>query len=288
VYILQLQVAPIRLVLAALTAGVLVLTAPSEGQESAKTVFKNASPSVYIVVNVDGNGQAAAFGSGFAVGKHLIATNYHVIRGAARARVFKPGSHEEIQVSGVKGVDTKRDLVLLQTSAEMKPLPLSESKAEVGDTVYAIGNPRGLEATLSSGIVSGLRESDDPKLYQITAPISHGSSGGPVLLGDGTVIGIAKASLESGQNLNFAIEAGHLRHLIEESAGKAPVSVRSVSGSTTAASTPSTPSGDIVYVTATGHSFHRAGCRFLRKSKIPMTRAKAISLGYAPCKICKP
>jgi len=272
----------------ALLAGVSASRLPVDDQGSAKTVFKNAAPSVFIVINVDAAGQASAFGSGFAVGKHLIATNFHVIRGAANARVFKPGSHEEIAVLGVRGCDSKRDLVLLQTTSELAPLRLSANKAEVGDTVYAIGNPRGLEATLSSGLVSGLRESDDPKLYQITAPISHGSSGGPVLLEDGTVIGVAKASLESGQNLNFAIEVGHLRRLMEESANKAPVSVKSVSGSGTTSPAPSTHSGDIVYVTATGHSFHRAGCRFLRKSKIAMTRAKAISLGYAPCKVCKP
>ena len=261
-------------------------------QDGAKAVFKGASPSVVIVVSVDGNGKALKFGSGFAVGRHLVATNYHVVKGASKLRIFKPGTHEEIAVSGMKGVDAPRDLALVQIAGELEPLPLSDRKAEVGDTVYAIGNPRGLEASLSSGLISALRDSEDPKMYQITAPISPGSSGGPVLLENGKGVGVATSFLEGGQNLNFAVQIQQLAKLIQASAAKPVRSVASVSGAGTvsAPSSPSSPGATdaIVYVADTGKTFHRDGCRYLRKSKNAIGRAKAIQLGYKACKVCKP
>ena len=88
-----------------------------------------------------------------------------------------------------------------------KPLRVSGDKAETGDPVFVIGNPEGLEKTLSQGIVSGVRKLDGRTLLQITSPISHGSSGGPVLNAKGEVEGVAVSMLTEGQNLNFAVPA---------------------------------------------------------------------------------
>lgn len=83
--------------------------------------------------------------------------------------------------------------------------------AEIGDTVYEVGNPEGLEGTFSQGIISGLRGTD---YIQITAPISPGSSGGPVINQYGEVIGIATSFNKEGQNLNFAIPVAKLALLL--------------------------------------------------------------------------
>jgi hypothetical protein len=91
---------------------------------------------------------------------------------------------------------------------------LGNSEAvQIGDTVYAVGNPQGLEGTFSQGIISGMREVGKGKLLQLTAPIAPGSSGGPVMNSHGEVIGIAVATFKGGQNLNFAIPSVYLKAL---------------------------------------------------------------------------
>ena len=84
---------------------------------------------------------------------------------------------------------------------------------EIGETVYAIGSPVGLEGTFSNGIVSGFRNVGEQRLIQITAPISPGSSGGPVTNSKGAVVGVAVATLKDGQNLNFAVPSNYLSQL---------------------------------------------------------------------------
>ncbi len=85
-----------------------------------------------------------------------------------------------------------------------------EAIPEIGERIYAIGNPKGLSGTFSEGIVSGVRNLQLSQELQITAPISPGSSGGPVLNSRGQVIGVAYASYSEGQNLNFAIPIKYL------------------------------------------------------------------------------
>lgn len=91
---------------------------------------------------------------------------------------------------------------------------MSDTIPELGQRIFAIGNPKGLSGTISEGIISGIRVLENNDLYQITAPISPGSSGGPVLNTSGDVIGVSVASLTSGQNLNFAIPAKYVKNLV--------------------------------------------------------------------------
>jgi hypothetical protein len=96
-------------------------------------------------------------------------------------------------------------------------------ECKVGDPVFAVGNPRGLEGTLSEGIVSAIRPVGADAVLQISAPISPGSSGGPVLDGSARVIGVAAATLKGGQNLNFAIPSAYVSRLV--SGLKAPTPI---------------------------------------------------------------
>src|SRR5262249_45061622 len=119
----------------------------------------------------------------------------------------------------------ERDLVVLKISAgRSQALYLGNSEAvQVGETVYAVGNPQGLEGTFSQGIVSSIREVGTDKLLQITAPISPGSSGGPVLNGKGEVIGVSVATFRGGQNLNFAIPSNYLKTLLAKTGPAKPL-----------------------------------------------------------------
>jgi len=181
-------------------------------QEIAKKVFK----STVLLILEDSNGQPMSLGSGFLVRGGEIASNLHVVEGASRGYAKFVGQKTKYDIDGITAIDPDRDLVLLKTPMVGAPVvSLGNSDAvEVGEIVYAVGNPQGLEGTFSQGIVSSIRHIGSDKLLQITAPISPGSSGGPVLNSKGEVIGVSVATFTGGQNLNFAIPSNYLRVLI--------------------------------------------------------------------------
>lgn len=165
-------------------------------------------------------------GSGFFVRPNQIATNLHVVEDAARGYAKLVGQQTKHDIVGITAIDAKRDLVILKVSAlGTKLLSLGDSDAvQVGETVYAVGNPHGLEGTFSQGIISGIRRVGVDKILQLTAPISPGSSGGPVLNSKGKVIGVSVATFRRGQNLNFAIPSYYLRTLVARVSTAKPLS----------------------------------------------------------------
>lgn len=207
--------------------GVLGLSAnPPLNAQSVRDLARKTFPSVVLLVMQDAGGQPVSLGSGFFVGDGIIATNVHVVRGASSGQVKLVGEKRTYSVSNVLGLDAAADLVLLKVSdAHAHELPLGDSnEVAVGDAVYAIGNPEGLEGTFSQGIVSGIRNVGSDKLLQITAPISPGSSGGPVINGAGEVVGVAVATFSEGQNLNFAIPSSYLAALLKGIRAPRPLS----------------------------------------------------------------
>lgn len=181
-------------------------------QEIAKKAFK----STVLIVMEDNSGQPMSLGSGFFVRNGEIVSNLHVVKGASRGYVKIVGQKSKYNIDGITGIDQERDLVILKVSAgKNSPLTIGNSdKVEVGESVFAVGNPEGLEGTFSQGIVSSIREVGSNKLLQITAPISPGSSGGPVLNSRGEVIGVSVATYREGQNLNFAIPSNYVKSLL--------------------------------------------------------------------------
>lgn len=179
-------------------------------------IAERATPSVVLIRVPDG------LGSGFVVGADgRFVTNYHVIRGAKQATVVAADGHEYKDVE-LLAADIAHDLVLLRVSARnLTPLPLGDSaSARPGQHVVAIGHPLGLGNTVSDGLVSAVREiSKDLTLLQISAPISPGSSGGPVFNDRGEVIGISALVISSGQNLNFAIPIDAIKPLLKSDKG---------------------------------------------------------------------
>jgi len=179
--------------------------------QEASLIYKNTVNST-ITIKTD-NG---AIGSGFFVAPNIIASNYHVIEGAKNASCFLNNSDTGYKIDGYVGLDKSVDLILLKVSTLNKPaIKLAAITASIGQKVYVIGSPKGLPATISDGIISGMRDFEGNKLLQMTASISPGSSGGPVLNSNGELIGISVSQLTDGQNLNFAIPKSYLQILLD-------------------------------------------------------------------------
>jgi S1-C subfamily serine protease len=178
-------------------------------------VAQRAFPSVVLLTMQDTRGQPVWMGSGFFVARDIVATNFHVIDQAAAGYAKLVGQSAKLNIKGVVGSDPPHDLALIQLEPSLAPpLPVAPKlSVNIGDAVYAIGNPLGLEGTFSPGVVSSVREIGQDHVLQITAPISPGSSGGPVLDQTGTVIGVSFASIANGQNLNFAIPSEYVAAL---------------------------------------------------------------------------
>ena len=114
------------------------------------------------------------------------------------------------------GYNNDYDLALIKISDNNgTPLPLISPSVDIGQKIFAIGNPLGLEGTISDGIISGLRDLGDFSVLQISAPISPGNSGGPVVNENGDVVGVATFTISEGQNINFAVPVKYLKELLE-------------------------------------------------------------------------
>lgn len=161
--------------------------------------------SLVVITTRDSNGNALAQGSGFFITPHVVVTNLHVMKRASEASVKSIADGVSYKVDLVLEFALNHDLCALNVpDANGVPLPTtSERLSSVGDQILVAGNPEGLEGSISTGIVSAVRK--DRGLFQIDAPISPGSSGGPVVNQRGEVIGVAASSMVEGQNLNFAV-----------------------------------------------------------------------------------
>jgi len=181
-------------------------------------LFARASPAV-VTVHVSGP-DIEAWGSGFFVSDDgLLVTNYHVIADTdAAAVVFADGTRAN--VLGIAAASEKWDIAILRV--EYRPnvfLKLKREEPAVGTRVFAIGSPQKLANSLSEGLVSGIRDDG----IQVTAPISHGSSGGPLLDAHGEVLGVTTFYINGGENLNFAVPSARVIDLMASIAPTRPL-----------------------------------------------------------------
>jgi len=202
----------------------------SLAQESLPEIVKKIEPSIVVITTYDKEDKILGQGSGFFISKNGdVITNRHVLQGANHAKVktaegklypiarvlAEDKEGDLISVSAgwdFSGVDRllrpelKHPLISVSIGEEVYPVSISTSIPQVGERVIVVGAPLGLEKTVSDGIVSAVRDIPSfGKIIQITAPISPGSSGSPVVNMKGEVIGVATFLLVEGQNLNFAI-----------------------------------------------------------------------------------
>jgi len=188
-----------------------------ESTENLPTLIKRIKPSVVIVFAYDDKGEFLKLGSGFFISQNgNIITNYHVLQGASSAEV-KTSDGKTYPITYIVADDEQSDIIRLSVdipSQYVHSLSLSVTVPEVGERIIVYGSPLGLEKTVSDGIISAIREVPSyGKLIQITAPVSPGSSGSPVLNMNGEVIGIATFQIVEGQNLNFAIPSERIANL---------------------------------------------------------------------------
>jgi S1-C subfamily serine protease len=198
----------------------LAFAIPSYGQQTPGNltpaqIAQAAIPSVVLIRTPDG------LGSGFvAASDGKIVTNFHVIRNDTEAVVVTSDGveHKDVQVIAA---NEALDLVVLKITAPgLKPLVLGDSGLpKPGDHVVAIGNPLGFGDTVSDGLLSGVRDLPHLSLLQISAPISPGSSGGPVFNDRGEVIGVSTLVITEGQNLNFAIPINAVKPMLAGNIG---------------------------------------------------------------------
>lgn len=181
-------------------------------------LYKRVSPAVVRIETRGAEAQTFGQASGFFVSADgVIATNYHAI---AKARSAFATNHDgrSLAINSLVGLNELNDLALLKVDAFDTPfLQLAPDLVGVGAKVYAIGSPRGLTNTLSDGLVGGLWRPSAAKgvHIQTTAPISPGSSGGPLLAPNGWVVGVLTSSNPGGQNLNFAVPSRTLADLLK-------------------------------------------------------------------------
>ena len=197
------------------TAVVLSRAAEDGPQElTPEQIYTRCAPAVFYMEIFDRDGWCTKTGSGFFLSEDgLAVTNYHVISGAASARIIVSDTGAAYEVLGVYDYDAEEDWAVLQIGGSgFLTLEIGDPGYDVGGaTVYAIGSPLGLQNTLSSGIISNPARMDGGMTYiQMSAAISPGSSGGALLNKYGQVIGITSATYTEGQNLNLAIPMTYL------------------------------------------------------------------------------
>ena len=189
---------------------------PSNAQDLLPELVRRIKPSAVAIETFDARGEKLSRGSGFFIDADRIVTNRHVIEGAYRAEVHSSNGNV-YAVKGVLAVDAEGDIALLKIdtpTVAVRPLPLDKTSPQEGESIVVIGSPLGLEGSVTNGIVSAVR--DIPtfgRIIQITAPISSGSSGSPVVNMHGQVIGIATLQITGGQSVNFAIPSERISQL---------------------------------------------------------------------------
>ncbi len=187
---------------------------------SAEQIYAKCAPAVFYIEVYDSAGKLINIGSGFFINSSGTAvTNYHVIDKAHSASV-KTVDGKTYNVLGLYGTDEANDLAILKIDgSDFRYLETANSDAvKTGATVYAIGNPKGLESTISQGIVSYInRKIGNMTFIQTTAPFSSGSSGGALIDTYGRAIGVTTLTTSSGQNLNLAIPINMIKALPQSS-----------------------------------------------------------------------
>jgi S1-C subfamily serine protease len=181
-------------------------------------IADQAMASTLLIVGIDGYGEPVNYGSGFVFAPHMVATNAHVIEDAEAVAMVLMDTEEVYVASRLVAYDPILDLAIMEVDTLTAPALSIRSKGRlrIGDKVYALGNPMGLQGTFSMGNVSAFRKLKEITMIQMTTPLSPGSSGGPVLDSNCKVVGIATAQYTEGQNLNFAVPATYLKKLIKK------------------------------------------------------------------------
>ncbi|WP_324780942.1 tetratricopeptide repeat protein [Thiobacillus sedimenti] len=187
----------------------------------AEKVFEQVRTAVVTIETRDEHHQPENQGSGVVVGSEQVATNCHVVDEGRAIEVTWQGKK---LAANLQRSDLSRDLCVLSVPGlSAKPVTLRKrADLKVGESVYAVGNPLGLELTVSSGLVSALPQAEhDSRLYT-SAPLSPGSSGGGLFDGQGRLVGLTASIFSYGQNFNIALPTDWLEELEKRGQATSP------------------------------------------------------------------
>jgi S1-C subfamily serine protease len=204
-----------KLVVALLGA---VVAAYAQSSFNSAEIVARVSPSVVLIKGSATTG--TVIGSGVVVSRDgRIATNLHVIRDLTSAGV-QMANGDVYDVLSVTAFDERKDLAIIKVAGFDLPVVMLGNSNDLrsGEPVVAIGSPKGLQGTITTGVVSAIR--DEPsgagfKLIQTDAAVNPGSSGGPLINANGEAIGIVTAKLKGSEGLNFAVPINYLRGMLE-------------------------------------------------------------------------
>ncbi|HQF42559.1 MAG TPA: serine protease [Ignavibacteriaceae bacterium] len=186
--------------------------------QSISDIVEEVEESVVMVLTYDATGSQIGQGSGVFVTKEgKILTNAHVIEDAYSAEVISSiGNFNQVEIL-FKDEDKDLALIKVNTNNSLPPLFAEDTNFKAGQRVIAIGNPLGLEKTVSDGLISGIRRlQNGVELIQTSVPISPGSSGGILLDEYGFIIGITTSTIIGGQNINFAISLNTILLFVDD------------------------------------------------------------------------
>ncbi len=191
---------------------------------TAAEIVEKDSAAVFYIEVYNSSGEATASGSGFFIAPDGTAvTNYHVIEGTSSAHIMTIGG-KTYKIENIVKYDEKMDIAVIKVSKkdeegnEISAFPFlnlgNSNNIKAGQIVYALGSPKGLQNTISDGIISNVRQKVGEETYiQITAAISHGSSGGALVDQYGDVIGITSAGITDAENIGFAIPINEINSI---------------------------------------------------------------------------
>lgn len=186
--------------------------------KTAAQIAKEQTSAIVVIEPLDESGNVIGQGSGFIVTPGgAIVTSLHVAQGAAALRV-KLANGDVYKTVEVVAFDELKDIAIIHIRGFRLPVvALGDSDfVRQGENVIAISSPEGLANSVTTGVVSGMRRLETHRVFQITAPISKGSSGGALFDEQGMVIGMLTATMQSGQNINFAVPINYARGIISD------------------------------------------------------------------------
>lgn len=192
-----------------------------EGRDQLPELVRQVGGAVVSIHVYDRRGSAVGQATGFLLADGRVVTNAHALGGGARVEVFTAADRLLGTATYATALSARVDVAILPRMGQPPgSLVLSEREPAVGERILVIGSPRGFVNTVSDGIVSAYRTVESQRVIQLTAPMSPGSSGSPVVDRDGTVIGMSVGSLPAGQNMNFAIPARDILAVAASPAGR--------------------------------------------------------------------
>jgi S1-C subfamily serine protease len=186
---------------------------PLRGALKPEDLYSAASPSI-ATLEVENVAGRHFVGTAFvAAGDRLAVTAWHVINDARRVEA-RFVDNQRVKVIGLVDKNEKLDLALVKLEGAARPrIALGSASPRIGSRVYVVGSPRGLDFSISEGLISQIRTLDGVRYYQVSCPISPGDSGGPVLNDQGEVIGVVSWRKADAENVGFAIPSPAIAHL---------------------------------------------------------------------------